>query len=131
MLHLQIDPRSGLPAYRQVVDQVKYYVASGVLAPGAQLPSIRELAKILAVNPTTVVKAYDDLAQDGVIVMQHGKGAFVAEGAPPKLGQREREATLRRLLRPAAVEARQLGVSADQAAKLLRDAINELEQNHG
>ena len=55
MLHLQVDPHSGVPVYRQMMDQVKYYIASGVLRPGAQLPSVRELAQFLRVNPTTVV----------------------------------------------------------------------------
>ena len=60
-LHLQIDERCGVPVYRQMMDQFKYYVAGGTLRPGDQIPSIRELAAALAVNPTTVVKAYTEL----------------------------------------------------------------------
>ena len=55
MLHFQINPHSGVPVYRQMIDQVKYYVASDALKAGDQLPSIRELAQSLAINPTTVV----------------------------------------------------------------------------
>ena len=78
-LHLQIDAHSGLPVYRQMVDQIKYYVASGTLKPGNQLPSVRELAQQLSINPTTVVKAYNELEHEQVIDLRHGKGAFVAE----------------------------------------------------
>ena len=60
-LHFQIDPRSGLPVYRQLMDQIKYYVASGGLRSGDQLPSIRDLATRASVNPTTVVKCYTEL----------------------------------------------------------------------
>ena len=108
MLHLQIDPQSGIPVYRQMMDQIKYYVASGTLRPGNQLPSIRELAQALTVNPTTVVKAYSELEHDEVIEMRHGKGAFVAESAT-RLSDREREKALRRLARQLAVEAIQMG----------------------
>ena len=66
-LHLHIDERSGVPVYRQMMDQIKYYVAGATLRPGDQIPSIRELAAALAVNPTTVVKAYTELEREGVI----------------------------------------------------------------
>jgi GntR family transcriptional regulator len=82
MLHFQLSIHSGVPVYRQLMDQIRHYVASGVLAPGDQLPSIRELARFLAVNPTTIVKAYGELAHDGVIEIRHGRGAFVAESLP-------------------------------------------------
>src|SRR5690348_4050044 len=77
MLHFQIDAHAGMPVYRQILDQIKYYVASGILKPGDRLPSIRELAQTLAVNPTTVVRVYGDLEHEGLIEMQHGRGAFV------------------------------------------------------
>ena len=89
MLHIQIDPHSGIPVYRQVMDQVKYYAASGTLKVGAQLPSIRELSKALSVNPTTVVKAYTELQHEGVIEMKQGKGAFLAE-VEERMTERER-----------------------------------------
>jgi len=93
-LHLQIDPNSGIPVYRQMMDQVKYYLASGALQPGDQLPSIRELAQKLAINPTTVVKAYSELEHGQVIEMRHGKGVFVADKAV-RMSDREREKALR------------------------------------
>jgi GntR family transcriptional regulator len=126
MLHFQIDPHSGIPVYRQMMDQVKYYIASGTLRPGSQLPSIRELAETLAVNPTTVVKAYTELEHEKVIEMRHGKGAFVADGA---LGMtaRDREKALRRLARQLAVESAQMGAPINQ---VLRVVGEELELVH-
>lgn len=125
MLHFQIDPHSGIPVYRQVMDQVKYYVAAGTLHAGDQLPSIRELSQSLAVNPTTVVKTYSELEHEGVIEMRHGKGAFVAAGAG-KLSEREREKLLRRLARQLAVEAVQMGASEPLVLRLLSEEIRDL-----
>lgn len=125
MLHFQIDPHSGVPVYRQVMDQVKYYVASGALRPGEQLPSIRELAQSLAVNPTTIVKTYSELQHENVIEMRHGKGAFVAEGIA-RLSEREREKALRRLARQLAVEAAQMGASERLVLRLVSEELNEI-----
>jgi len=119
MLHLQIDPHSGVPVYRQVMDQVKYYAASGALKAGDQLPSIRECARALSVNPTTVVKAYTELQHEGVIEMVQGKGAFVAE-PPPAMSRREQDRALRPLARQLAVEAAQMGAPAELVLDLLR-----------
>jgi GntR family transcriptional regulator len=125
MLHFQINPHSGVPVYRQMVDQVKYYIASETLKPGDQLPSIRELAQKLAVNPTTVVRVYSDLEHEGVIEMRHGKGAFVAVSAR-RMSATERERTLRELARHLAVEAVQMGAPASQVLKLVREELVEL-----
>ena len=114
MLHFHIDPHSGLPVYRQMIDQFKYYVASGALKPAEQLPSIRELAQSLAINPTTVVRVYTELEREGVVEMRHGKGAFVAESAR-RMTATERERALRRLARQLAVEAIQTGAPAGVA----------------
>jgi GntR family transcriptional regulator len=125
MLHFQINPHSGVPVYRQMVDQVKYYIASEALKPGDQLPSIRELAQKLAVNPTTVVRVYSDLEHEGVIEMRHGKGAFVAVSSR-RMSAAERERSLRELARHLAVEAVQMGASASQVLNLVREELVEL-----
>ncbi len=128
-LHLQIDDRSGVPVYRQMMDQLKYYVAGGTLRLGDQLPSIRELASALAVNPTTVVKAYTELERDGVIEMRHGKGAFVAEAAVA-LAPAEQEQALRRTARQLALEAAQLKVPGPRVLAVVRDELNRLAKDH-
>ena len=120
MLHFQIDPHSGIPVYRQLMEQVKYYVASGTLRGGDQLPSIRMLSKSLSVNPTTIVKAYTELEHESVIEMRHGKGAFVSESAV-RMSRKQQETALRRLARQLVVEAVQMGVSADLVMRLVGD----------
>jgi len=125
MLHFQIDAHSGIPVYRQMMDQVKYYVASGALKGGDQLPSIRELAQSLSINPTTVVKAYTELQHEGVIEIRHGKGAYIA-GSARGLSDREREKALRRLARQLAVEAVQMGCSDEMALRLLKEELKDL-----
>ena len=124
-LHLQLDPRSGVPVYRQMMDQMKYYVVGGTLRPGDQLPSIRELAGALAVNPTTVVKAYTELEREGVIEMRHGKGAFVAARSHG-LSVSEQESALRRTARQIALEAAQLGVPAPRVVQLVREELSQI-----
>ena len=127
MLHFQIDPHSGIPVYRQMMDQVKYYVASGTLLPGDQLPSIRELAQQLSVNPTTVAKTYSELEHEAVIEMRHGRGAFVAE-ATTRLSDREREKALRRLARQLAIEASQMGAPDEQVLRVLQQELSDLRE---
>src|ERR1051326_8416634 len=126
MLHFQIDPHSGVPVYRQMIDQVKYYVASGALKAGDQLPSIRELAQVLAINPTTVVRVYTELEREGVIEMRHGKGAFVAVHGR-RVSAAERERALRRLARHLAVEAMQMGASSSEVLKVVKQELKELQ----
>ena len=128
MLHFEINPHSGLPVYRQLIDQIKYYVASGLLKSGDQLPSIREFALTLAINPTTVVRVYTDLERDGIIEVQHGRGAFVAANKV-RLPASERDRKLRGLARSLAVEATQMGVPAAQIVKALREELAELQDS--
>ncbi len=124
-LHLQIDPQSGLPVYRQMMDQVKYYIASGVLQAGDQLPSIRELAQRLSINPTTVVKAYSELEHAAVIEMRHGKGVFVTECSVHMSG-REREKALRRIARQLAVEAAQMKAPPSLVLRIVHEELEDL-----
>lgn len=124
-LHLQIDPHSGVPVYRQVMDQIKYYAASGVLQPGDQLPSIRELAQKLSINPTTVVKAYSELEHGEVIEMRHGKGVFVTERSV-RMSEREREKALRRIARQLAVEAAQMKAPTTLVLRVVQEEIENL-----
>ena len=79
-MRLQLNPTLGVPIYRQVMDGIKQMIAAGVLQPGDRLPSIRELASELRINPSSAVKAYGELQHEGVIVLDHGRGTFVSEG---------------------------------------------------
>ena len=128
-LHLQIDPHSGVPVYRQMMDQIKYYAASGVLQPGDQLPSIRDLAQKLSINPTTVVKAYNELQHGEIIEMRHGKGVFVTERSI-RMSDREREKALRRIARQLAVEAAQMQAPPSVVLRIVEEEMTDISEKH-
>ncbi|MCC5845116.1 MAG: GntR family transcriptional regulator [Verrucomicrobia bacterium] len=101
-----------MPVYRQIRDQMTHLIASGTVRPGDRLPSIRELAAQLTLNPATVAKAYAELENGGAVVSERGKGVFVREAAP-RHGAREREEILRHMLRQLWVEALQMKASPE------------------
>jgi len=78
-MELRIDPDSTVPIYLQIVHAIKHQVATGRLKPGTQLPTVRELATSLRINPNTVARAYDQLDSDNVITTQQGRGTYVRE----------------------------------------------------
>ncbi len=128
ILHFQMNPSSGVPVYRQIMDQVKYYIASGTLRYGDQIPSIRELARSLAVNPTTIIKAYSELEHEGVIEMRHGKGAFVADSGRP-LSPARQEAALRPQARQLAVEAGQMGATENLVVRVVKEELEQVNRS--
>ena len=78
MITFHLDSKSGVPIYRQIQDQVRYGVASGLLNPGEQLPTVRALAVELSVNPNTVIKAYSELEREGLLTSEQGSGTFIS-----------------------------------------------------
>jgi GntR family transcriptional regulator len=78
----QLDTKSGVPIYRQIIEQVKYAIARGELEPGDRLPTVRQLAVDLSINPNTVVRAYRELEIAGVLDTQQGSGTFVGKERP-------------------------------------------------
>jgi len=78
-IQLQLDPKSGVPFYRQVIDQVKAAIATGSIGPGDRLPTVRQLAVDLSVNPNTVSRAYTELELTGLVETQMGSGTFVGQ----------------------------------------------------
>ncbi len=128
MLHFQINPSSGVSVYRQIMDQMKYYVVSGMLRYGDQVPSIRELARSLAVNPTTIVKAYTELEHEGVIEMQQGKGAFVTDSGR-RMSPARQEAALRPQARQLAVEAGQMGAAENLVLRVVKEELGHVNRS--
>ena len=117
-MFINIDPSSGLPIYIQIAQQIKTAVAMGRLQPEEPLPSVRQLAVELAVNPNTVARAYLDLEIEGVIYKRQGAGTFVSsQGVEMSKGERRR--VLNELLEKALVEGVNLGLSERE----LRDAF--------
>ncbi len=121
LLQIQIDRHSGVPVYRQLVDQVRFQAAAETLAVGAELPSTRALGMELGVNPMTISKAYGELERLGVIERRPGKPNVVAA---QKSAADAADSELRRALRPAATAIRQLGVPVEDAVNLLRDLLD-------
>lgn len=114
-----VNPRAALPIYQQLVDQIRSAVASGMLASGQQLPSVRELAGQLAINPNTVARAYGILEAQGVIQRRQGSGTFVSDTA----SVRRDPASLEQKLSDLMVEAYHQGISAPQLRQMVEKAI--------
>ena len=118
----QIDPRSPTPLYAQIAARLRLAVAAGELRPGEALPSVRQLAARLRVNPATVVQAYRDLEGEGFVEMRQGAGTFVREVAPDRrAAERASQAVL--LVRHMLQQAGQLGVSTRELADAIRQEL--------
>jgi len=116
-----IDPSSGVPIYRQLVDQVKQGVAGGVLKAGDRLPSVRDLAVELTINPHTVAKAYQELERDAVIEVPRGRGAFIAASdSAAKPNREEQERILGDTIERLVAEAYRLRFEPDEVIAMLR-----------
>lgn len=115
---LQIDHHSGQPIFRQVIDQIRRQVMAGQLRQGEQLPSVRDLAMQLRVNPMTISKAYGLLEMEGLLERRRGVGLFVAVIAKDKAGRTKAD-MLEEALTRAVVTAIQLGIPEDKARDLL------------
>ncbi len=120
-----IDPASGTPIYLQLVEQVKQAVAGGVLKAGQRLPATRDLAIELAINPNTVVKAYQALEREGVVELPRGKGAFVASRTVSSTGNGS--ALLRPTVERLVAEAYRLGLSDSEVLSVVRESLREAE----
>src|SRR5438874_440446 len=116
---IRISPDDGLPIYLQIVNQVKYLIASRRLTPGEEIPPIRVLAQELLVNPNTVARAYLELEREGVVAKKHGSGTYISENASP-LARRERLKILQERIDALLVEASHLNVSFDELTGLLK-----------
>jgi GntR family transcriptional regulator len=120
----QVFPTSGLPIYRQLVDQVRRHVAGGRIRPGDFLPSVRQAALELEVNPMTVSKAYSLLERDGVVELVRGQGMRVVERGPNG-SLAERQSRLTPLVEQLLAEAYQLSLSPGQVKSLVARVIKE------
>jgi GntR family transcriptional regulator len=113
------------PIYRQLVEQVRRLVAAGQMAPGDGMPSVREVAQSLTLNPMTVSKAYSLLEMEGVLTRKRGMGMSVAERPASGGKALDRAALLRPILERAALEARQLELDPDTVLSLFTHILKE------
>jgi len=119
-MDITIHLADGVPIYRQIVNQIRYLVASGLLQPGEELPPIRTLALRLSVTPNTVVRAYGELEAAGVLRKRRGAGTFVSEGGSP-LADRERRRIIEQRIDGLLAEGYQLDFTAEELMQVFRE----------
>lgn len=128
-LDISIATGNAVPIYRQIADQVRRAVATGRLAAGEQIPSVRALAERLLINPNTVARTYAGLIQDGVLEAQQGKGVFVAKRRPVYT-KTERLRRLAPSLRAFVNEGVHLGFEPEELHEALAGMLKQLDASH-
>ena len=123
-MQFRLDTTSGVPVYRQIIDQVHAARAAGTARPGDQLPTVRQLAVDLAINPNTVMRAYRELELTGVLATQQGTGTFLTN-AKAEQSQAEREKQLDRLVAEVVARAGREGFTV----KELRSRLKEVQES--
>ena len=121
-MDIVINLSDGVPIYRQIINQIKYLMASGQLLPGEELPPIRTLALQLKVTPNTVVQAYNELESAGLLQKRRGAGTYVSDVSSP-LAKRERHRIIEQRVDALLAEAHQLNFSADDVLRVLRERL--------
>ena len=127
-MQIHISSHDGVPIYLQIVNQVKYLVASGRLAAGEELPPIRTLAEQLLVNPNTVARAYRELEREGVVTKRRTAGTYVSDTTSP-LARRERLRIVTERIDALLAEARQMDIDTSALIELIyeRDELMQSE----
>ena len=120
---LTVDTRSGVPIYLQIIEQIKRSVALGVLAPGEQLPTVKQLALDLTVNPNTVARAYRELERDEVIETSPGRGSFVRSNGVAQASHAAASDVAAEALTQAVREAKSIGLTSSQVRALFEAAL--------
>ena len=121
MIEFRLDAHSGVPTYLQLVQQVKQALRLGILHPGDQLPTVKEVVASLAINPNTVLKAYRELDLDGLVEGRRGQGTFVSSNLPPL--EPDRIDALRTSLGTWVESARAAGFDEETMAALFADTV--------
>jgi GntR family transcriptional regulator len=124
---LRIDSTNGVPLYLQIAKEVKHSIAIGSLKPGEQIPSVREIALQITVNPNTVAKAYRELESQGIVETKRGTGTFVSKTIVD-ITQEERQKIISELMDRAIDEARHLQMSEDEMTNLLLERVQAFKR---
>ena len=127
MIHFKLDLKSGVPFHRQIVDQIRCGIASGRLLPGEQLPTVRDLAVQLQINPNTVRKAYSDLELLGTLDTQQGTGTFVSH-QQIEIGDAEKKRMLDQLCEELVARGHQYGLTLTDITQYLQGRTNHETQ---
>ena len=123
-IHISLD--DGVPIYLQIVNQIRYLVASGRLTSGEQLPPVRKLAEQLLVNPNTVARAYRELESARVLSSRQGAGVYVSDAGSP-LNRRERNKIINERIDILLAESRQMNIDIEEVVKLLRQRSRSIK----
>lgn len=129
-MFIRLEPSSGVPIKRQVADQIRLACATGGLVAGDRLPSVRELARELAVNQNTVLRVYELLTAEGLLERKHGDGTYVANGQHGGLRAKQMQ-ILRGELQRVARRASELGVGRSDLKKLIDEILKEESHERG
>ena len=127
---LRIDPRLSKPIYAQIVEDIKEAVARQILTGGDRLPSVRELAASMALNPSTVAKAYQELERDRVIEVVRGHGTFVAAPSPPP-DRDQRISAMQQLMKQLWIEAQHLQMNSTELLAMMKGTVAEWDRERG
>src|SRR6185295_18108177 len=122
-----IRPNSGEPIYQQLTRQLKHAISTGSLKPGDQLPTVRELAEQLVINPNTVARSYKELYAEGLVEGTQGSGTYVNK-ALPHIKTQERESRIQPFIDQLVAEASLLGIRKQDLVKLIQERIREHEE---
>lgn len=123
----KLDPRSGVPVYRQIIDQVQAGLASGLLARGDQLPTVRQVAVDLEINPNTVLRAYRELEIRGVLDTQQGTGTFVSDQPAQQEDEGEHARKLEQLVFDVVARAGAGGFTLREVTESLQRRLEQAE----
>jgi GntR family transcriptional regulator len=124
-MFLRIESSSGVPILRQIADQIRSHCAAGTLAPGDRLPSVRQLAKELAVNPNTILHVYERLTAEGLLERRQGDGTFVSTNLPRGRAKAERELLISEIDR-LTHRAADLGLTSDEVYELMNESFSRI-----
>src|SRR5689334_20866234 len=112
----RLNPSSGVPLYLQLIEQVKHSLETGAIRSGEQLPSVRQMAEDLVINPNTVARAYRELEHEGIIELKHGSGAFIRDSIVPRARLMQRAQSI---IRSALDRLSSLDLSEEEIRRLL------------
>jgi GntR family transcriptional regulator len=129
-MFIRIETSSGVPITRQIADQIRTHSASGALAPGDRLPSVRQLARELLVNQNTILRVYERLTAEGLLERRQGDGTYVADSLPRGRAKAQRELLVQEVDR-LVHRALDLGVAADEIHTLLDESHARIQRERG
>lgn len=121
---ISVDSRSSKPIYKQIIDSIKEDIIKGILKPGDKLPSVRELASMITINPNTISKAYKELERMKTIEVIRGRGTFVCENYNPVISE-EKIKEIREHMKKIIIEAHYAGIDKDKLMKMMNEIYNE------